>query len=113
MHVIKKRRIKISDLSISDFEKIRDHFQGNQGIRELTCKDTKQELRIAYDLEKVTLKEIMDGIVSLGIHPADGFWRRLKRKILYDSEKNELDNLHAEPLPCCSNMDEILEKTKQ
>ena len=113
MEIIKKRKIKISDLSLSNFEKIKARFQGFHGIRELSCKETKHELWITYDLEKVTLKEIMSGIVSLGLHPADGFWHRLKRNMLYDSEKNELDNLHAEPLPCCSNMDEILEKTKR
>jgi len=79
MEVIKKRSIDFAEMESSQFLKLEKDLSNNTGIKELTMNKEEACLQITYNLEKITLKEIIDRIKNCGIHLKKGIWSRWKR----------------------------------
>lgn len=113
MEVIKKRWIEIPGISPSHFERMKNDLTRIQGIHELKLDEKRRRIRIIYDLEKITFKEILSRIERSGMNLKNGFWHRLRHGILNYSEQNERENRHTPPSPCCSNPEKILNKAHE
>ena len=87
MEIFKKRWIKIPGIDLIRFEGLKRDLIRIEGIHDLSLDDGKQRVKIAYDLEKITFKEILGSIVRSGVHPENGFWQVLKRGLIIYMEQ--------------------------
>lgn len=110
MEVIKKRSIDFAEMEWSQFLKLEKDLSNNPGIKELTMNKEEACLQITYNLEKITLKEIVDRIENSGIHLRRSLWDGWKRSWQFYVEQNERENLNTPTASCCSNPDKILHK---
>jgi YHS domain-containing protein len=70
------------------------------GVTDVRIQDNL--LEIEYDLFQVTLAGIEQVLNELNAGLDDGWWQRLRRGWLHNTEENELDNLSRGPGACCN-----------
>lgn len=113
MVIIKKRKLDINKMTCSGCEqKIKKALQELKGIKNIKADYKIGELKLEYNLLEITLKDIEPEIVNLGYLLPDGFFNKLKRGVTHYKEETERDNYLAKSTPCCSNPDEIINKSK-
>ena len=114
MALLKHRTLEISDFSdVSQAERFIDLLANEQGVAKVKFDANHCKLDFTYDLEQTNFDKIEQSLVKAGFHLPSTLRAKIKRSWLHYTEENELDNLHAPEQACCSNPDEILEKTKR
>lgn len=105
--VIKKRKITIEgEIEESDKLKIEEKLRTFKGINKIIVDLNTKKISIEYNLLKVNLKFIESEIQKLGFKLSKKWFERIKRDMLHDTEKNEIDSFHTKPV-CCSNIEEL------
>ena len=113
MEDIKTRHLEINGISPSGFDELKNKLLTLPGVKGINRKKGKNVIIVRYDLEKIKLREIVENIEGSGIVLQKGLWSKLRRSIINYSEENELENLNIKTAPCCSNPEEILQKTRK
>ena len=99
--IIKKRTIKIDNITCEGCEKIiHDSLAMMEGVKEVITNSSG--VAIKYDLKKINLEDILEKIKKLGYNPSTGFFQKMKTGFINFTEENERDNLHTEFHSCCS-----------
>ena len=107
MSVIKKHRIQLAEgpSQVSDWI---TSISGETGIERIEGPDSKNRIRIQYDLEKIEWKEIEASLARHHLLRKPTILSRLISMSRIYQEKNELDNLHTPVSPCCSDPKHVL-----
>ena len=109
MTALKHRTVQVQDMSCDECERTIERRLGElSGVQEVHADHRTGTVDVAYDLEKLSLRDLERGIEGAGFHLDDGFWTGAKRGWFHFTEENERGNMQAKPSPCCSNaLDEI------
>lgn len=106
--IIKKRKIALEEKLVEYNKlKIEEKLKSFKGINKIIVDINTKKISIEYNLLKINLKFIESEIQKLGYKLSQKWFERTKRDMLHDTEKNELDNFHINPI-CCSNPGELL-----
>jgi hypothetical protein len=102
--ILKKRKIALAGpIGEEHAGKIIRSLSQKQGI--LACKIDKSKgtLNLEYNLLQIKFETIENSIKDLGFQLSGKIREKLKRGMAKFTEQNELDNLAAPSLPCCSD----------
>ncbi len=92
--VVKRRRIRLSQpLSSEDTTQVSEALQAMMGIKDL--KVSQDTIEITYDLLQVTLKQLEEKLVEIGIQLGGGWSERLRRAFLQESEELQIESLEV------------------
>jgi hypothetical protein len=107
MSVIKKHRIQLTEApsKISDWI---TKMSGEAGIERIEGPESKNRIRIQYDLEKIGWQVIEESLTRHHLLRKPTILSRLISMSRIYQEKNELDNLHTPVSPCCSDPKHVL-----
>jgi len=61
-----------------------------------------RSLLVSYDLLQLTSAQVENALRATAIILDDGWWQRVRRAWIRDTERNELNNLAARPAACCN-----------
>lgn len=99
--VIKRRHLRLSQpLSVEHSQGLMQHIQEMMGVKEVSIKGHR--LTVRYDLLQMKLTQLEDALASQDATLDNGWWQRLQRAWVYNTETTEMDNLAAAQGACCS-----------
>jgi len=94
--VVKRRRMRLSQpLLPEDATLVSEALQAMMGIKNL--KVSQDTIEITYDLLQVTLKQLEEKLVEIGVQLGGGWAERLRRAFLQESEELQIESLEATP----------------
>ena len=108
MSVIKKHRLRLNGTNPLQIGYGIKKLKEIEGIVQVDGPDKNDRIRVRYDLEKTSWRAIEASLDRVGLLGKRSFKSRLLDWIRNDMERNELDNLHAPDMPCCSDPKERL-----
>ena len=112
--IVKQHLIKLKfPASQGDITRLNENLVESDQIAKAELAENSLYITIRYDLNRLSLSQILQEIQSLGLQINRSFWRRIVFGIWKFTEENERDNLSASPSPCCSNPENILSKVKR
>jgi YHS domain-containing protein len=99
--IIKHRRLHLAQpMDRQATDKLTQLLKGLMGVKEVHVQD--RVLMVRYDLLQLNLAQLEAILAKSDITLARGWWQRLRRVWINNSEQNELDNLAAPAAACCS-----------
>jgi hypothetical protein len=99
--VIKHRKLRLSKpLDAAGIDKLNTYLHTLTGVKEAHAQGSR--LAIRYDLLQLTLPQIERALTKSGFPLDGGWWPKLRRSWICNTEANELDNLAAPTGACCN-----------
>lgn len=99
--VIKHRKLRLMKaLDAGASKTLNDTLNRLMGIEEVYINNN--QLVISYDLLQLTLRQIEASLSKNGVQLNNGWWQRIRRGWLHNTEENELDNLAMPQGACCN-----------
>lgn len=110
MELMKKRKLKINTRDSETRRRILRTIEDSAGVALVDDSSDDSIVKIEYDLNSMSCQMIESIVMDLGGTLDNSFLVKLKRGFIHDFEKNELDNMRAPALPCCSDPVTILKR---
>ena len=99
--VIKRRRLQLSTaITPQATDNVLQQIKKLMGVKEIHLQD--RCLIIRYDLLQLNLSQLEAVLVKMEIELDKGWWHKLTRAWINNSEQNELGNLAAPRGACCN-----------
>jgi YHS domain-containing protein len=99
--IIKRRRLRLSThLPREDAELVKQRLRAMMGVHEIEIEGWR--LTIRYDLLQLKLAQIEKAFEAMDAGLDNGWWQRLRRAWVHNTETNELNNISAGQGACCS-----------
>ena len=99
--VIKRRTLRLAEPAEEEVAALlTSYLQELMGVKDVAIEG--RDISISYDLTQVTEKQIEAKLVLAGIELDGSWWQRVRRCWAQYREKNELNNLAANPAACCN-----------
>lgn len=106
-----KRKIQCSSLiEQGDVQTAIEILAGMPGMIEAQVEDSGNRIRVQYDVTKLQYPDLIRTLKSRNLLKELGWWERFKYSSYRFQDKNLRDNAMANPAPCCSNPEEILQQ---
>lgn len=100
--ILKRRKLRLTKALDPDAaEAVTEYLHVLMGIKEAEAEGCW--LTIHYDLLQLTLAQIETTLEHVDIKLDNGWWQRLRRSEIRNSEENELGNLAAPRGACCNH----------
>lgn len=99
--VMKRRSLRLAhSLDPVRAEALSSNLLHEVGIKQIDIRGDR--LKVRYDLLLLTMQQLEQILEESDIAANNGWWQRLRRGWIYNSEANELDNLAMPEAACCS-----------
>jgi len=99
--VLKYRVLRLASVRAPDEVKaIEAHLMEMMGVTKVQFQGDR--LQISYDLLQVTQSRIEQALIELKVELDNGWWQRVRRGWVRDTENNELQNLARGTGACCN-----------